>query len=65
MNKYDAPDRSVDEIRLGTSLADVTPVPEPTTLGLFAPLALILWRYGLVCGGAGLIRRRLMSGCRN
>lgn len=43
MNKYDAPDRSVDEIRLGTSLADVMPVPEPTTLGLIGPLALALY----------------------
>lgn len=34
MNKYDPPDRSVDEIRLGTTLADVLPIPEPSTYAL-------------------------------
>ena len=32
--KYNAPDRVIDEIRLGTSFADIAPVPEPGTLGL-------------------------------
>ena len=50
MNKYDAPDRSVDEIRLGTNLADVAPVPEPSTLTLLA--------VGLASGCCGFIRRR-------
>lgn len=34
MNKYDGPDRSIDEIRLGTTIADVLPVPEPSTYAL-------------------------------
>ena len=45
MNKYDPPDRSIDEIRLGTTLADVLPVPEPTATWLLVPLALAGWRY--------------------
>ena len=46
MNKYDPPDRSIAEIRLGTTLADVTPVPEPAALGLLAPAALAGWWFG-------------------
>ena len=46
MNKYDAPDRSIDEIRLGTTLAAVTPVPEPAVLGLLVPAALAGWWFG-------------------
>lgn len=33
-SKYNDPDRVIDEIRLGTSFADVVPVPEPGTPGL-------------------------------
>lgn len=33
-SKYNAPDRVIDEIRLGTSFADIAPVPEPGALGL-------------------------------
>lgn len=53
MNKYDSPDRSVDEIRLGTTLADVVPVPEPSSVALFA--------VGLGCGSYGFSRRRSAS----
>ncbi len=51
MNKYDGPDRAVDEIRLATSLAEVMPVPEPATgvIGL----------AGFAVGGWTLFRRRL------
>jgi len=44
MNKYDAPDRSIDEIRLGTTLPDVLPIPEPSTYALlFMTVAGVLW----------------------
>ena len=34
LNRYNDPDRSIDEIRLGTTIADVLPVPEPSTYAL-------------------------------
>lgn len=46
MNKYDPPDRMIDEIRLGTTLADVLPIPEPAgwvAIGL-AAVAGVGWR---------------------
>ena len=44
MNKYDAPDRSIDEIRLGTTIADVLPVPEPSAYAfLLMTAAGALW----------------------
>lgn len=47
MNKYNAPDRNIDEIRLGTTLVDVMPVPEPSACTLAvvtAGLAAGVWR---------------------
>jgi hypothetical protein len=46
MNKYDPPDRLIDEIRLGTSIADVTPVPEPAV----GVAALVAAGFGAVIG---------------
>ncbi len=47
MNKYDPPDRLIDEIRLATSISDVMPVPEPAA-GL---AALVAAGFGAVLGG--------------
>jgi len=46
MNKYDPPDRMIDEIRLGTTLADAMPVPEPAgcTAVVACCLAFAGWR---------------------
>ncbi len=49
MNKYDPPDRMIDEIRLGTTLVDVTPTPEPSTQGMMA--------MGIACAAWGTWRR--------
>lgn len=46
----ETPDMIVDEIRVGTSWASVTPVPEPSSFAAFAGLAAL--------GGAALRRRR-------
>lgn len=52
MNKYNDPDRNIDEIRLGTTLGDVTPVPEPVTCTLAVGIV------GLVAGVRQMRRRR-------
>lgn len=52
MNKYDPPDRNIDEIRLGTTLVDVTPVPEP------AACALAIVTAGLAAGVRQVDRHR-------
>jgi hypothetical protein len=39
------PGVTFDEIRLGTSVADITPVPEPSTMALYGGLVV----FGLVC----------------
>ncbi len=49
LNRYDDPDRSIDEIRLGTTIADVLPVPEPSTYALLVTT---------VAGALWLTRRR-------
>ncbi|MFN4243461.1 MAG: hypothetical protein ACK4PI_09510 [Tepidisphaerales bacterium] len=40
----DAGSGSLDELRLGTTYASVTPIPEPAALGLLAPAAMLLAR---------------------
>lgn len=44
LNKYNDPDRGIDEIRLGTTIADVLPIPEPSTYALLLMTAAgVLW----------------------
>lgn len=41
-NKYDGPDRTIDEIRLATTLAEAIPVPEPAAAPALIGLAAII-----------------------
>lgn len=50
MSKYDPPDRMIDELRLGTTLVDVTPTPEPA--------AVTLTMAGSIAYGVIVLRRR-------
>jgi hypothetical protein len=57
MNKYKFPERMADEIRLGTTLADVMPVQEPAgwTAAVVCSLSLVGWRRRLVSGSKEVV----------